>query len=141
MSRVSDEVAALQQIDLFQGLSEGQLTTLAATSKPREFTEGDVIVEEGDEDAQVFVILDGTASVQVSGSETDTLGPGDYFGEMSLLDGEPRSATVVATTPLRALSIARFNFVPLLSSNPDIAEHLLIEMSRRLRLARGSSTV
>jgi CRP-like cAMP-binding protein len=137
MSRVSDEVEALQQIELFNGLSQGQLTALAATSSPHEFAEGDVVVSEGDDDARVFVILDGSAVVRYGGTEVDQLGPGDYFGEMALLDGEPRSATIIATSSLRALSIARYNFLPLISTSPDIAERLLVEMSRRLRQSRA----
>jgi CRP/FNR family cyclic AMP-dependent transcriptional regulator len=137
MSRVHDQVEALQQVEIFQGLSEGQLTAIAATSTPHDFAKGDVVVTEGDSDARVFVILEGEARVDCNGRAADQLGPGDYFGEMSLLDGEPRSATIVATTPIRALSIARFNFRPLLTNHPDIAEHILVEMSRRLRLARS----
>ena len=62
-----------------------------------------------------------------------SLGPGDHFGEMSLFDDEPRSATVLATSPVHALSIARFNFRPLIHEHAEIADELLMSLSRRLR--------
>jgi CRP/FNR family transcriptional regulator, cyclic AMP receptor protein len=123
----------LSTVDLFQSLSKRELQRLMATAKELSFGEGDLVVKEGDEDGRFFLLLEGDAHV-VRGKKTlATLGPGDYFGEISLLDGEPRSANVVAKSPLRTLSLARWNFRPLLEEHPPIARKVLLEMCRRVR--------
>jgi CRP/FNR family cyclic AMP-dependent transcriptional regulator len=137
MSRVQGAVEALATIELFQGLDQGQLAKIATMSQRHEFTDGDTVVKDGDTDGRMYVILEGAARVWVGGRPEVQLGPGDYFGEMSLLDGQPRSASVVAIAPMTALSIARFAFLPLLTEHPDIAEELLVEMCRRLRLVQS----
>jgi CRP-like cAMP-binding protein len=138
MSRVQEAVDALASTELFSSLGAAQLARIATMSQWHEFTDGDTVVQEGDSDGQMYVVLAGTARMWVRGQAKGSFGPGDYFGEMSLLDGRPRSASVVATSPMRAVSIARFNFLPLLTEHPDIAEELLIEMCRRLRAVQGS---
>jgi CRP/FNR family cyclic AMP-dependent transcriptional regulator len=137
MSRVQEAVVALSQIELFQGLAPSHLAKIATMSQWHEFADGDTVVKEGDTDGQIYVLLSGTARMWVGGRPFGAFGAGDYFGEMSLLDGQPRSATVVATAPVHAVSIARFNFLPLLTEHPEIAEELLIEMCRRLRLVQS----
>jgi CRP-like cAMP-binding protein len=123
----------LSTVDLFQGLSKRELQRLMSSAKEFSFAEGDVVVNEGDEDGRFYLLLDGKARI-IKGKRTlATLGPGDYFGEISLVDGEPRSATVLATAPIRALSLARWNFHPLLEEHPAIARKLLLEMCRRVR--------
>ena len=88
--------------------------------------------EPGDE---FFLILDGTASVEVAAEQRVALRPGAFFGEMSLLDGGPRSATVVAETPVRLLVIIRRNFSVLLKDVPGLTQSLLVTLSRRVRQA------
>ncbi len=83
------------------------------------------------------MILDGTARVEVSPRKRGTLDPGKYFGEMSLLDGGPRSATVIADTPLRLLVIQRRDFSTLLREAPDLTESILTTLSRRVRQAEA----
>jgi CRP-like cAMP-binding protein len=123
----------LSTVDLFQSLSKRELQRLMATAKELSFDAGDVVVNEGDEDGRFYLVLDGEARI-VKGKRTlATLGPGDYFGEISLVDGEPRSATVIAASPIRALSLARWNFRPLLDEHPAITRKLLLEMCRRVR--------
>ncbi|SRR5581483_4336763 len=134
MSRVQEAMQALATIELFQGLDDVQLARIATMSQWHDFAEGDTIVKEGDTDGQMYVVVRGSARIWMNGQPVRTVGPGEYFGEMSLLDGQPRAASVVATEPVQAISIARFNFLPLVTEHPDIAEELLIEMSRRLRL-------
>jgi CRP-like cAMP-binding protein len=97
------------------------------------FDEGKPIVEEGATGAGFHLILEGEAAVLVGGRKRASLGPGDYFGEMALLDGGPRSATVKAMTPVHTLTLASWAFVPLVDKNPPIARKLLVELSRRLR--------
>jgi CRP/FNR family cyclic AMP-dependent transcriptional regulator len=136
MSRAADHVRALAATELLRGLTETDLVRVAATANEQEFKAGAVIAEEGSADGDLFVILDGRATVDVRGHTEDELGPGDYFGEISILDGEPRSASVVAKTNVQALAIGRWSFRALYRDNPDIAEALLLEMVRRLRLTR-----
>jgi CRP-like cAMP-binding protein len=88
--------------------------------------------EPGDE---FFLILDGTASVDVATETRGPLRPGAFFGEMSLLDGGPRSATIVAETPVRLLVISRRNFSVLLKEVPGLTQSLLVTLSRRVRQA------
>ena len=123
----------LSSVDLFQGLSKRELQKLMSTAKEMLFDEGDTVVAEGDEDGRFYLLLEGTAKI-ISGRKTlATLGAGDYFGEISLIDGEPRSATVVTTSPVRALTLARWNFRPLLEEQPGVTRKLLVEMCRRVR--------
>ena len=92
--------------------------------------------EPGDE---CFLILDGTASVDVATETRGPLRPGAFFGEMSLLDGGPRSATIVAETPVRLLVLSRRNFSMLLKEVPGLTQSLLVTLSRRVRQAEESA--
>jgi len=78
-------------------------------------------------------VVEGEAVICINDEDEMPIGVGAYFGEMSLLDGEPRSATVRATTPLRTLTVASFNFRPLLLEHPTITYKLLVALSRRVR--------
>ncbi len=123
----------LSTVDLFQGLSKRELQRVMASAKDLSFAEGDAIVTEGEEDGRFYLLLDGNARIVQGKRTVANLGPGDYFGEISLIDGEPRSATVLATSPIRALTLARWNFRPLLEEHPAIARKMLLEMCRRVR--------
>jgi len=123
----------LAGVDLFLGLSKKELRAIAAMAKEMQFDEGQRVVAEGEEGGRFHLILEGKAKVTVRGRTRNTLGPGDYFGEISLIDGGPRSATVTAETPLRSLALAEWNFRPLLKEVPTIAPKVLVEMCRRLR--------
>jgi CRP/FNR family cyclic AMP-dependent transcriptional regulator len=123
----------LSTVDLFQGLSKRELQRLMGSTKELAFEAGDEVVKEGDEDGRFYLLLEGEARIVQGRRVLATLGAGDYFGEISLIDGEPRSATVLATTPIRALTLARWNFRALLDEHPAIARKLLLEMCRRVR--------
>jgi CRP/FNR family transcriptional regulator, cyclic AMP receptor protein len=133
-----DILAMLGSVGLFEGLSKRELAAILASSKVVEVREGKVVVEEGSTGVGFHLILEGEARVTVGGRNRATLRPGNYFGEMSLLDGGPRSATVTATTPVRTLSITSWAFLPLIDDYPSIARKLLIELSRRLRAVERS---
>ena len=131
MPKLSTDV--ISSVDLFQGLSKRELQRLLSMAKEMSFDDGATVVSEGDEDGRFYLLLEGSAKI-VKGKRTlATLGPGDYFGEISLIDGEPRSATVVTTSPVRALTLARWNFRPLLDEQPALTRKLLVEMCRRVR--------
>jgi CRP/FNR family transcriptional regulator, cyclic AMP receptor protein len=128
-------------VPLFMGLSAKDLTAICKVMIHKRFNAGEVIVHEEDEEGQTFfVIVSGLVHVTVMTSEGKnavlaTLKRGDFFGEMALLDGEPRSATVIAAQECDVFLLYRKVFVDILQRFPKIAIHLIIEMSNRLRKA------
>jgi CRP-like cAMP-binding protein len=126
-------------VDLFAELSRSELRKVSALAKQFTFREGEIVTEEGTPGGRFHVIQSGSAKVVANGRTRATLGPGEYFGELSLIDGEPRSATVVATEPLRTISIAEWNLRPLLKSQATIAYKLLVVMCRRARSVMRSA--
>ena len=110
-----------------------QLRAIADISKIVEVPERTVLCRVGEPGDEFFVIVDGTALVTLTPQRKHRLRPGEFFGEMSLLDGEPRSATVKAETDLRLLVIDRRHFWTLLREVPGLTEQLLVTLSRRVR--------
>lgn len=128
----------LAQVPLFSELSRAELARIAAVAKPVKYPDGATVVEEGSLGGRFFVIQSGSAKVQTGGRTRVTLGPGSYFGELSVLDGQPRSASVVASSALETWSIAEFNFRALVKQHPALAVKLLSVLSARLRAAERS---
>jgi CRP/FNR family cyclic AMP-dependent transcriptional regulator len=130
-------VELLSRVPLFETLSRVHLSRVAALAEESEYHTGRVIVKKGDAGRAFYVIVDGTAKVLrgkiVTARGEATLGPGDFFGELSLLDGDARTATVVATSDLTVVRIERTAFRRLLRENPDLAIKLLEGMARRTR--------
>lgn len=131
LPRVS--LPVLRRVPLFADLSDRQLRRVAKLVMPVRFDAGAAIVREGSEAHTFFIILEGRATVVRRGARPATLRPGEYFGEMALLDRRPRSATVMAETELSALRIAADQFGKLLRSEPSIAVALLETLSVRVR--------
>jgi CRP/FNR family cyclic AMP-dependent transcriptional regulator len=127
----------LGAVPLFQGLSKRDLSEILSVAREVEFAAGIDIVSEGSKALDFFLILDGEAQVTVRGRRSQKLRPGDYFGEVSVLDGGPRSATVTAETPVWALRLDRSKFLALLDMHGLIGRKILVEMSKRLRAAEG----
>lgn len=140
MATKRDLLQMLKSVPLFEGLTNKELEAVMRVGKEVPHEAGEDIVEQGRRGVGFHLITEGKARVLVRGRTTAHLGPGDYFGEMSLLDGEPRSATVRAETDMQTLSLASWNFLPLLDRHPSIARKMLLEMSRRLRDAEDSIT-
>ena len=123
MASTSDDLA---RIPLFQGLNRRQLNKLARETRARRFTAGTPVVREGEmSGVGFFVIRDGQASVTVGKKKVATLGPGDYFGELSLIAERPRAATVTAETPLDCVDISFWTFRKFAKANPDVMWSLL----------------
>ena len=136
----SDEMIGFaRKVPLFNTLNEGELTALCSVMILREFCMGDIIVHEDDEESQTFfLIVAGTVHVAVISSEGKqtilaTLKRGAFFGEMALLDGEPRSASVVAAEKCKLFMLYRKPFIDILQRFPKITIQMLVEMSRRQR--------
>ena len=123
----------LQRVPLFSGFNEDELRRVAELSRIVVSPVGTVITQIGDAGDSFFVIIDGTAAVRTPVGLGSQLQPGDFFGEMSLLDGEPRSATIVAMTDLRLLVVDRFHFWRLLDETPELIRRILTILSRRVR--------
>jgi CRP-like cAMP-binding protein len=134
-----DKIARLEDVGLLAGCSRRQLRAIARISEVIEVPAGTVLARAGTPGDEFFLILDGSARVEVSPRKHSRLQPGQYFGEMSLLDGGPRSASVVADTPLRLLVIKRRDFTTLLREAPELTQSLLATLSRRLRQAEATA--
>ena len=130
-----EKMKRLEEVSLLEGCSQRQLRAVARIAEVIEVPAGAVLARAGHGGDEFFLILDGSARVDVSPRKRAKLKPGDYFGEMSLLDGGPRSATVTADTPLRLLVIKRRDFATLLREAPDLIQSLLSTLSRRVRQA------
>lgn len=140
MATKRDLLQMLKSVSLFEGLTNKELEAVLRVGKDVTHEAGQSIVEQGKRGVGFHLITDGKARVLVRGRTSAHLKPGDYFGEMSLLDGQPRSATVRAETDVRTLSLASWDFLPLIDRHPSIARKMLLEMSRRLRDAEDSVT-
>jgi CRP/FNR family transcriptional regulator/CRP/FNR family cyclic AMP-dependent transcriptional regulator len=123
----------LGAIPLFRGLEREELKAISNSSKEMTFQAGDVMVKEGDAGLGFYLIMEGRAAVKHKGRTLAKLGRGSFFGEMSLLDDQPRSADVVAEESTRCRVLLRWNFWSIVSKNQKIARSLLQEMARRLR--------
>lgn len=130
----------LRRVPMLAGLNDAQLEQLAAASTRRSFPKGRTIVSEGEPSSSMYILLSGRAKVQRCDSEGKevilaVLGPGEFFGEMSLIDDEPRSASVVTLEPCDFIGIRKDSFKQLLSSNAEVAMNVMRSLVRRLREA------
>ena len=112
---------------------------MASSFKERRFAPGDVVAREGQSGVGFFVIEEGEATVVSHGEERATLGPGDYFGEIALIDDGARTATIQAASPLRCYGMTSWEFRPLVESHASIAWKLLQVLAQRLRQAEARS--
>jgi CRP-like cAMP-binding protein len=124
---------ALGRCPFFADLSRGELRELAKVTEDMEVEAGKALTREGASGSEFFVIVDGDVAVTKDGSEIRTLGEGDFFGEISLLEDRPRTATVTAKTPLRFFVLTRQNFRTLLDKQPEIEEKVTGALRERLR--------
>jgi CRP-like cAMP-binding protein len=125
----------IEQVPLFTGLSEREVTRIASMFKERTFPAGETIIKEGVGAAAFFVIESGEATVSIRGKQIRTMGRGDYFGEIGLIDQGTRSATVTASTEVVCHGLTFWEFRPLVQTNATIAWNLLQTLAKRLRSA------
>jgi CRP/FNR family transcriptional regulator, cyclic AMP receptor protein len=130
----------LGEIPLFAGLSKRHLNKIAGLAKTRRHARFTTIVREGERGDTFFVILDGTVLVKPAGKRTVRLKSGDWFGEMALLDGAPRTATVEAETEVFVMLLGRTAFQKAVVADPKMALVLLRTVAARLRAAERSAS-
>jgi CRP/FNR family transcriptional regulator, cyclic AMP receptor protein len=126
-------VDRLDKVSILGELSNRQLKGLAKWVQVTAFNEGETVVKKGDEGTGLFLILEGSAEVKRGSRVLAKLGPGQFFGEMTLFDDEPRSADVVTTVPSKLGVLSKWEFWGFAASEPAVLLSILKEMSRRLR--------
>jgi len=137
IAAMSAPIEALRNVPLFIDLDEPDLEQLARQMHERRFAEGTEVTTEGATGAGFFVIAEGNANVSVSGEQRATLGPGDHFGEIALIDDGIRSASIVAATDLLCYGLTPWEFRPFVEEHPQVAWALLQVLARRFREARA----
>ena len=125
------DVSQLKRIPLFEAIPDDDLKQVATFAVGEEHPEGAVVVKEGDFSNHFYGIEDGTAKVEVDGSEVAQLGAGDVFGEQGLLDKSERSATVTATSPLRVIKIEHWELSRMKKSMPEVVAKLRQQVEER----------
>jgi len=135
-----ERLLALKKVPLFESLTLDQLDAVARLAEERDFRPGEVIVNEGDAGGELFLLLEGAVDVFQGreGGAREKLGEivaVDYFGEMAVLDDQPRSATIVAREPTRLLALAGTSLKELILQMPDISFEILRVLSARVRSA------
>jgi len=126
-------VKMLQDVPLFSTLDRKEVRTMAEIFKERTYDTGEIIEKEGDRGITFYLITGGLVEVKKGKKTIAKLGRGQYFGEMSLLDKQPRSATIVASQPTTCLLMTSWNFMAFLETNSKLAIGVMKELARRLR--------
>jgi CRP-like cAMP-binding protein len=129
-------IEALQRVPLFADLNQRHIQQVARLFKERRFSEGETVVQEGSGGAAFFVIESGEAAVFIGGKKKATLKPDDYFGEIALIDGGTRMATITALSELVCYGLTYWDFRPVVQANGAIGWKLLQGMAKMLRAAR-----
>jgi CRP-like cAMP-binding protein len=122
----------LAEIPLFQGLSKKELGHISSLATRLELPAGKALTKEGQQGYEFIIVLEGEVEVRQHGEVIAKRGAGDYFGEIALLDNRPRTATVVATTPVVIEVIERREFLGLVAENPEISQKIMATMAQRL---------
>ena len=134
-SDLDERIALLGGAWLFSACSADELERIAALASPRAASAGDELTRQGDEGDEFFVVIAGDAIASVDGDTVGELGPGSFFGEMALIDGGERSATVTATTDMQLLVLDRHDFNEMLEvAMPSVVPKLLAVVGARMRL-------
>ena len=122
----------IRQVPLFSRCSRAELKEIAKLADEIDLRQGKEMTREGAPGREFFVLLEGTADVRKKGRKINTLGAGDFFGEISLVSRQPRTATVTATSPVRALVVTDYSFRHLLDESPQIKTKVMEAMAERI---------
>jgi CRP/FNR family transcriptional regulator, cyclic AMP receptor protein len=128
----NQKVDLIRKVPLFSRLSKTELKDLAVLADEIDLRDGKEMTRQGHPGREFFVLLEGTADVRKNGRKINTLGPGDFFGEIALVSREPRTATVTATSPVRTLVITDRSFRRLLEESPQVKTKVMEAMAKRL---------
>ena len=123
----------LKKVPLFADLDDKELGAIASSMRERRFKAGDTVTQEGAGGVGFFVVEEGEADVNVGGEAKGSVGPGDYFGEIALINESPRTATLTARTDMVCYGMTPWDFRPLVESNSTIAWKLLTAMAEKMR--------
>jgi CRP/FNR family transcriptional regulator, cyclic AMP receptor protein len=126
-------VETLKKVPLFAGLDDKELQQIASSMRERRFKAGDTVTQEGAGGVGFFVVEEGQADVNVGGDAKGSVGPGDYFGEIALINESPRTATLTARTDMLCYGMTPWDFRPLVETNSSIAWKLLTAMAEKMR--------
>ena len=130
--RHNQKLDLIDKVPLFSRCSRAQKQQIAKIADEIDLREGKEMTREGAAGREFFILLEGSADVRKNGRKINTLGPGDFFGEIALVSREPRTATVVATAPVRALVVTDRSFRRLLDDTPQIKDKVMEAMAERL---------
>lgn len=136
----SEHIAALHSVSLFSELSRRQLMSILRAARPVQFQTEEEIIEEGDQGKGFHAVTEGNVTVLVDGKDVATLGPGSYFGEMAVIDGGRRTATITATTRVSTLELTPSAFLRILDREPLVGKAVAAELCRRLRDVGGDAS-
>lgn len=128
----NSKIDLIKRVPLFASASKSELEEIAKIADEIDLPEGKVVIHEGDAGHEFFVLVEGTAEVTRGGKKVASIGPGDFFGEISLIAKTPRNATITTTSPVRALVITERSFKALLDHMPTIAVTVLVALAERL---------
>jgi CRP/FNR family cyclic AMP-dependent transcriptional regulator len=128
----NSKIDLIKAVPLFSSASKQELAEIASIADEIDLPEGKVLIQEGDSGREFFVLVDGTADVERGGKKVATIGPGDFFGEISLISKTPRNATITTTSPVEALVITDRAFRTLLDHAPQIQIAVLTALAERL---------
>jgi CRP/FNR family cyclic AMP-dependent transcriptional regulator len=132
-SAVAASPDMLKKVPLFAGLDNKELQQIASSMRERKFKAGDTVTQEGAGGVGFFVVEEGQADVSIGGQAKGSVGPGDYFGEIALINESPRTATLTARTDMLCYGMTPWDFRPLVESNSTIAWKLLTAMAEKMR--------
>jgi CRP/FNR family cyclic AMP-dependent transcriptional regulator len=133
--RKDAKVALIQKIPLFRHCTRKELAEIAAIADELDLKKGAKLTTEGRRGREFFVLVEGTADVLIKGKWVNSVRQGDFLGEIALVTGHPRTATVQATSPVRVLVITAQNFNRLLEKSPEIQRKILLSLAERLATA------
>jgi CRP-like cAMP-binding protein len=137
--RRNEKVELIKRAPLFADCSRSELEEIAQLADEIDLPEGKELTRLGQTGREFFVLLEGEADVTQNGQSINTLRAGDFFGEIALVEDTPRTATVTATTPVRALVITDRAFKRLLDEQPEIQRKVLVALAERVKPNLGSS--
>jgi CRP/FNR family transcriptional regulator, cyclic AMP receptor protein len=123
----------LKKVPLFADLDDRELQQISSSMRERRFKAGDSVTQEGAGGVGFFVVEEGEADVSVGGEARGSVGPGDYFGEIALINESPRTATLTARTDMLCYGMTPWDFRPLVESNATIAWKLLTAMAQKMK--------